>query len=204
MGRFALEGARFVFYLGLPYLALLSGAFAPRDAGLQGSPVSDLLLGWTPEAWARALGHAAALGAFTLVTLAALVWQIRRAQGYPPTALGVEHHSLAVSIREAVYAEAHWSFYRTWPMALLSDARWASLGGLALATFEALLAGQTDSGAGRLRLSDALLASLSATYFALSGGNMWLAMLVQLAVRAGLTGLAFAGRSAEARDDIIV
>ena len=108
VGRLALEGARFLFYIGLPYAALLTGVFAPRDVGLQGSPAPDLLLGWTPEAWTRALGHAAVLGAFTLIALAMLIGQVRRADGYPPTILGIDRQPLAIAIREAVYAETHW------------------------------------------------------------------------------------------------
>jgi len=204
-GRMVLEGARFVFYVGLPYLALLSGAYAPSDIGLRGSPATDLILGWTPEDWTRALGQAVALGGMTLIATAVLTWQLRRAGGYTPTALGVVYTPIARSIRDGVYAEAHWSFYRALPILLLGDARWAALGGLALVVIEALLAGRRAAdGADRLPLGEALLLTLSATYFALTGGNVWLAIALQVGTRVAMTRLAHASRRATMQDEIIV
>jgi hypothetical protein len=204
-GGIALEGARFLFYVGLPYAALLAGAFAPRDVGLLGSPAPDALLGWPAEAWLRAAGHAAALGGATLLAVAALAWQVRRAGGYTPLALGVEHQPSTRAIRDAVYAETHWSFYRALPMVALADARWAALAGLALAAIEALLAGRrAETGAARIRLSEGLLAGLSATYFAMTGGHAWLAIALQAGVRGAMTQLVFIGRDAAAPDDVIV
>lgn len=204
-GGIALEGARFLFYVGLPYAALLAGAFVPRDVGLQGSPAPDALLGWPAEAWARATGHAAALGGATLLAVAILAWQVRRAGGYTPLALGIEHHPPARAIRDAIYAEAHWSFYRALPIVALTDARWAALAGLALVTIEALLAGRrAESGAARIRLSEGLLAGLSTTYFAMTGGHVWLAIALQAGVRGAMTQLVFTGRDAARPDDVIV
>ena len=205
VGRMATEGARFIFYVGLPYAALLTGAFVPRDVGLQGSPAPDLILEWTPEAWARAFGQAAALGGLTLAAIALLAWQVRRARGYGPLALGIDSAPIAFSIREAIYAEAHWSFYRALPMLLLADAHWTGLAGLALVTVEALLAGRrarTDTA--RIRLFDALLAGLSATYFTLTGGNVWVAIALQIGVRVVTTGLVYASHGAESPSEPIV
>jgi hypothetical protein len=220
IGRITLEGARFVFYVGLPYAALLTGAFAPSDVGLQGSPAPGLILGWTPEDWARAIGQAAALAGLSLTVVAVLAWQARRAGGHVAMALSIEPISIAHSIREAVYAEAHWSFYRALPalaaasaasLAMLSEARWAALAGLGLITVEALLAGRyTETGRHRIRLYDALLAATSATFFALTGGNMWVASVLQIVARIGFTMLANAGdqpealRNRESQDDVIV
>lgn len=218
LGRVAAQAGRLMYYVGLPYAALLAGAFAPRDVALQGSPAPDLILGWMPETWARALGTAVMLGAVTIAALATLAWQIRRAGSQPPAALNLDHRSLAASIREGAYAEIHWSFYRALPLVALatgaavgtpSDSlRWAALAGLALITFEALLAGPTEAGAQRIRLSDALLATLSAVYYVMSGGNLWVAVVLQIVVRAALTGIAFAGRQADrpatAPDELIV
>ncbi len=200
-GRLVAEGARLAFYVGLPYAALLTGAFAPRDVGLQGSPSVDLILGWTPEAWARTTGPAAALGGFTLIAIAALTRQVRRAGGYAPSALGVDRAPIARSICEAAYAEAHWSFYRALPMALLADAHWAALAGLAFAASEALLAGQR---AERVRPFEAFLAGMSATLFALTGGNVWVAVTLQIGVRTVATRLVYTGYDAESPNEIIV
>jgi hypothetical protein len=212
IGRIALEGARFVFYVGLPYAALLTGAFAPSDVGLQGSPAPGLILGWTPEDWARAIGQATALAGLSLAVVAVLAWQARRAGGHIAPALGIEPASIAHAIREAVYAEVHWSFYRALPtLAPLGEARWAALAGLGLITVEALLAGRyTATGRHRIRLFDALLAAMSATFFALTDGNVWAAIALQVGARLGLMLLANAGdnsaalRSEESPDDVIV
>lgn len=200
-GHIAAEGARLAFYVGTPYAALLAGAFAPRDVGLQGSPSLDLILGWTPEAWTRTTGQAAALGGLTLVAIVALARQVRRAGGFAPLALGVDHVPIARSIREAAYAEAHWAFYRALPIALLADAHWAALAGLALAAAEALIAGQRTE---RIRPFEALVAGMSATLFALSGGNAWVAVALQIGVRAVAARLAYTGHAAEPPNEIIV
>ena len=202
--RMAIEVARFVFYVGLPYAALWTGTFAPRDVGLQGSPAPDLMLGWMPEDWVRAIGQAVGLGTLTLITVAALAWQVRRAGGYAASALGVDSAPAAQAIREGVLVEAHWSFYRALPMVLLGDARWAALAGLGFATGEAVLGGRTHTGAHYVSLFEALLAGLSATYFALTGGNVWLAIVLQIGMRAAVTQLANAGRHAESPNEIIV
>lgn len=205
IGRIAIEGAHFVFYIGWPYLALLAGAFAPRDVGLQGAPAPELLLGWTPESWARAVGQAAALGGLALTAIAVWVWQIRRAGGFAPAALGVDYATGARAVRDGVYAEAHWSFYRALPMLALGATHWAALAGLALWVLELLLAGRhAESGTHRLRLSEAVLAGMSATFFALTGGNVWVAILLQIGVRLALNGLAFAGSRQNPPDEIIV
>jgi hypothetical protein len=202
IGRTAVEVARFVYTLGLPYAALWTGAFSPRDAGLQGSPSPELILGWSPESWVRALGHAVVLAALTLITLAVLVAQVRRAGGQPRRALGIRARSIAHSIRDAVYAEIHWSFYRVLPMVVAQAAHWAALGGLALVTLEAALAGMSSMG--RIRLFEAVLAGLSATYFALTGGNLWIAIGVQIAVRAVMAALIRDEREATLPREFIV
>lgn len=201
--RLAAEVARFAFYVGLPYAALLTGAFTPRDVGLQGSPQADLILGWTPEAWARTAGQAVVLIGLALVAIGLLAWQVRRAGGYPPLALGIERASIARSIRDGVYAEAHWSFYRAIPMALLGDAHWTAVAGLVLVSVEAALAGRVNGPAGS-PLLEALMAALSAAFFAATGGNVWVAIVVQISVRAAATAIAYRGRDAASSTEMIV
>ncbi len=198
-GRIVLEVVHFVSYVGLPYAALWNGTFAPRDVGLLGSPAPDRILGWTPEDWMSAIGQAAALGALTLAAVAGLAWQVRRAGGDAPSALGIAPAPAAQAIRDGVYAETHWSFYRALPAVLFGDARWAALAGLGFVTGEALLAGRTH-----MSLFAALLAGLSATYFTLTGGNVWLATVLQIGLRAAITALVFAGRRAHSPDELTV
>lgn len=189
--RVAIEGVRFAYYVGLPYIVLLGGAFTTRDIGLQGSPAPDLILGWAIDDWARAIGHAATLSGICIFALITLIWQIRRASGRAELALGIRYSSLASSIRDAVYTETHWSFYRVLPIVLLNDIRWAALGGLGIVMVEALLGGRA---APRSELEpihkplfNGLLATLSATYFAMTGGNVWVAILLQITIRQTLS-----------------
>ena len=194
-----------MYYVGLPYLALLSGAFAPRDVGLQGAPAPDLVLGWPPNMWAHASGQAAALAAIFVTYVAVLSWQARRAGGHAASALAVDPGFGAGAIAHAVYAEAHWSFYRALPVVLLGAAHWAALAGLAVWMLEMLLAGsRTGTGTDRFRLSEGLFASLSATFFALTGGNVWIAILLQIGARLAVIGLTFSDSRREYSDELIV
>ncbi|HET7090008.1 MAG TPA: hypothetical protein VFL17_15330 [Anaerolineae bacterium] len=204
-GQWLLEGAQFAYFLGVPYLALLTGAFAPSDVGLQGSPALDLLLGWAAEEWMRALGQAIALGLLTLLVVRLLTWQIRRAGGCGAAAMEIVDASAAHSIRDGIYAEVHWSFYRALPMVLWGDAGRAALLGIALAAAEALLAGRrTTSSVSRISASSALLGMGSATFFALTGGNFWIASVLQVTMRVSLARIAPAPERAEPLEDVIV
>jgi hypothetical protein len=194
----AVEGARFLFCVGVPYLALLTGAFAPRDVGLQGTAGSGAILGWTPETWARAIGQAAALGVATLVVWALLARQLRRAGSPASEALGIERASIAQAAREAVYAEAHWSLYRAVPMVWLGEPRLAALTGLVLVAVETLLAGRrAHLHNERINPFTASVIMLSATFFALTGGNAWLAVLAQIVVRSAAVSIVHAGPRSE-------
>ena len=199
----ALEAVRFVLCIGLPYASLRAGAFAPRDVGLQGSPSPAWILGWTPDQWTWAIGQASLVAALTLEALPLLIWQIRRAGGHAPSALDLDAASVARSIRDGVYAEMHWSFYRALPMLALASTRWAALAGLGLTAGEALLAGWLAAGAVRSRLFESLLAAASAAYFALSGGNVWVAIVLQVAVRIAATKLAYAGHDTDSNPELI-
>ena len=204
-GTWLLEGARLVYFIGMPYLALLAGAFAPSDVGLQGSLAPNLLLGWTAEEWMRALGQAIALGLLALLAIWLLTWQIRRAGGHAPAALEFNDASAAHAIRDGIYAEAHWSFYRALPMVLWGDAGRAALLGLALAAAEALLAGRrAPSSVNRISASSALLGMMSATFFALTGGNFWLAIVLQWTIRIALARMAHGRQTAAPTEEIIV
>lgn len=199
IGRAAFEAARLVYYLGLPYAALLTGAFPAREVGLHGSPSLDGLLGWPPEAWVRALGSAVALAVSALIVVAILTRQIRRAGGHAASALNAPYVSAAQSIREAVYAEAHWSFYRALPALALNDVIWAALVALAIIVVEARLAGPQ-----RIRLFDALPAATSATFFALTGGNVWIAFVLQATLRIAMTALIYPADKPDPQREVIV
>jgi hypothetical protein len=133
----------------------------------------------------------------TLSATAGLFWQIRRAAGQPAQALGIDASSWPGSLRDAVYAEAHWSFYRALPMVLIGDAHWAALGGLGLLAIQAVL-GRLPSSAPRF---EGLLAALSATFFAVTGGNFWIAFGLQCAMRLVVHAMAYNTHRSESVED---
>lgn len=201
IGRIAIEVARFVFFIGLPYGALLSGAFAARDIGLQGAPeaATDLIMGWPADDWTRALGQAALLGVISFTAMAVLFWQIHRAAGESARALGITYASWPGVLRDAVYAEAHWSFYRALPMLLIGEAHGAALGGLGLLMVEVVLGGRVSP----TPLFEGLLAGLSATFFAVTGGNFWIATGLQCALRLAVRAIIQSPRRIDALADTL-
>jgi hypothetical protein len=203
-GVLAGEVARFVVCLGLPYAALLTGAFAPRDVGLQGSLLPELTLGWTPDQWTRAVGQACVLAALTTGAIAILSWQVRRADGQTPGAADIGHAPVARSIRDGVYAETHWSFYRVLPVLVVSNSDWAALAGLALVAVEAALAGWLTDPFGHNRWFESILAVLSATFFAMAGGNLWVAVALQIGVRVAATRIVRVQRGSDPSNEIVV
>jgi hypothetical protein len=175
-GRFLEQFLRLVYFIGVPYAALLTGSIGAMDMGLTGAGGS--ILGWSPAEWLRGLSMALMLGVIVLIPVGAASRQIARA-GQP---LGADDRSAGAVIVEAIYAEIHWAFYRAAPLILLGDVYTAVLFGVALVGVEWLvvlirngLSSAPDERQSWLRRG-ALLA-LSATVFALTR-NVWLAIFL--------------------------
>lgn len=195
--RFApllLELLRLLYYIGLPYSALLWG----RDALIEG------LLGLggeranvTPAAawldWARDAGWAVALG-FGAWALLALGWRAYRralADADEGRVAGAESSGWAL-LREAAYHEIHWAFYRNAPILALG-AYWGAWAGLALAALEAALnpawrAGLADPRTAPAQLMRGALAVVSSLLFLMTR-NLWLALTLHWGVSWGLAVL---------------
>jgi len=117
-GAWFLQPLRLLYYLGLPYLALLRGIVNLRSMGLV-----DL-------DWLRDLGRGAVLGGGALLFLA-LVWSYyaRSTRQLHPGAdplssrLAILNQpwGWALLLLDVVYLEAHWAFYRSLPIQLLDD-----------------------------------------------------------------------------------
>lgn len=178
--------ARFGYYVLYPYGLLLRGFGLLTGAlGLLGpEPLAQSLLGWT-DGWLQ--GALWAVGAAVLTWLA-LAWALR-ATGRPALALPRGWPL----VREGLFQEAHWAFYRAALAVWLSPsgAVYASLvllageSALNLFNWDALRRPATAGGA----VVTATLAWLSAAVF-LFTGNFWLAVAAHLAVRAGLARIA--------------
>ncbi|MGD8623827.1 MAG: hypothetical protein PVJ34_04770 [Anaerolineae bacterium] len=119
--RWLVEGGRFFYYVGIPYLALggwprqpFQGLVSPEDLGL-------IVPGprWPPARWLEAAGTGLALGSLVLVVLG-LAWAgaNRRRAG------GGLHFTPRPGWRllvEGLYLEVHWAFYRGAMGTILGD-----------------------------------------------------------------------------------
>lgn len=134
-----LQLLRLLYYIGLPYAALLLGndALVQRYLGLTNDPASSPWL-----AWARDLGWAAAIATGTWILLAIGWWAYRRALAASGEESAVEGSDARgwVLLREAAYHEVHWAFYRNAPIVMLLGERyWGAWVGLTVVALEAAL-----------------------------------------------------------------
>ncbi|MFQ5811576.1 MAG: hypothetical protein ACE5I2_00045 [Anaerolineae bacterium] len=112
-----LEAVRFLYYIGIPYAALLRGIVLPR------------LMGLTHLDWVKGIGLGAALGGGTFLLLAVIWWWYVRAIAALPLSarerrggsLGDDSTNGWILLREAIYLETHWAFYRSATILLLDD-----------------------------------------------------------------------------------
>ena len=175
-GRLLEHLLRLIYFVGVPYAALLTGSIGAMDMGLIGA--SGSILGWSPADWLRGLSMALMLGVIVLIPIGAASRQIARS-GQP---LGTDDRSAGAVIVEAIYAEIHWAFYRAAPLILLSDVYAAVLFGAVLVGVEWLVVlirnGLSPSPEERQSwLRRSALLALSATLFALTR-NVWLAIFL--------------------------
>lgn len=196
-GRLSTQVGRLVYYVGLPYAALLTQSLSPFDLGLAGN--SGPIMGWSSVDWLRQLSTTLVVGALALIPIVLAARQLARTA----QPLGVDDRSTGAIVLEAAYAEIHWAFYRAAPLIILGDAYRATLIGLGLIGVEVLVT-LVRNGLGpqpedyQAWLGQALLLAMSATVF-IATRNVWLALLlriaVELAIKLGTARLAAAARS---------
>lgn len=183
---------RFLYYVGLPFGALLWGreAILERAFGLWPLPLllglstaaEDLVLAWTR--WARGIGWVALLGATSWGLLALGGW-LERAH-----IRGDIRMSPWVSLREAIFHETHWMFYRNGPVVAWGP-YWGTWAGLGIVLLEAALnpwwrGALREPGRRPLALLRVVMAPLSAFLY-LQASNLWLAILLHWGVTWGAT-----------------
>jgi hypothetical protein len=170
------EAGRFLYFVGLPYVALLSGLIPATEVGL------------VNRDWLRDLTLLLPLGLgalLILVLLRALVmWREGTASG------GVAPSELPLPfwtrLRESVYQEINWAFYRSAPLLALEDRAQGIALGLGIVALEAWL---NPAWRERWRhpslastaLRTASLAVLMAVIFGITG-NLWVTLALHLAV----------------------
>jgi hypothetical protein len=132
-GRWLVEGGRFFYYVGIPYLALggwprrpFQGLVSPEDLGL-------IVPGprWPAARWLEAAGTGLALGLLGLVVLG-LAWASanRRRAGVGLHFVRWPWWRLLVG---GLYLEVHWAFYRGAMTVILDDLYAGIFWGFALA-----------------------------------------------------------------------
>ena len=169
-GRVLGQALRLLYFLGLPYAALLAGHLSTIDLGLTGPGGS--LLGWTPAEWLSSLSTAITLAIITFVPIAWASLQLAHAQ----RPLAAETRSAGGLIVDAVYAEVHWAFYRSAPLILFANVYAAALFGAFLIAVEWLVViirnGLGQSAERQVWLRRVLWLALSTTLFILTS-NFW-------------------------------
>lgn len=178
-GRVAEQIGRLVYFVGLPYAALLAKTLSPIDLGIAGN--TGPILGWSSVDWLNQLNDALVIGLLALVPIGLAARQMAHT-GQP---LGVDVRSTGATLLDAAYAEIHWAFYRAAPFIILDDVYAATLIGLGLVGVE-LLVTLAHNGLGtqpedhQSWLGQVLLLALSATLFIMTR-NVWLALIMHIA-----------------------
>jgi hypothetical protein len=188
---------RFVYYIGLPYIALVLGVVPGRYMGLVGPGQSQdtlsglesgflarirdylslVILSWLPD-----VGTVVALGAITLVFLSVLWLGYAYLRGSVVSGSGISPLPLRsgynLGLLQVIYQAVHWSFYRSAVWLLADDLYLGVVGGIIIVGGEWVL----DSGwmhkvrhaqAGEVLLIDAsVLVATSLIFFFMP--NLWL------------------------------
>jgi hypothetical protein len=192
------QGLRLLYHVGLPFAALIWGydAVVTRFLGLQrlalpsasqltaSAPINANWLNWAQDVgWAAALG----LGSWGLLLLGG--WVHRRALSDGDRRRVGCRASAWETLREALYHEIHWAFYRNAPVVALG-LYWGTWAGLVLAALEAFVnplwrRDLVTPHAARGLLLRASLAVVSCLLF-LRTQNLWLATIVHYGIALSL------------------
>ncbi len=184
MGRFAEQVGRFIYYIGLPYAALLTQALSAIDLGFMGNSgsINGSILGWVSADWLHGLNAILTIGLIALFSIGLAARQMSRS-GSP---LGVDVRSAGLIIIDSVYSEAHWAFYRAAPFILFDNVYLAALISLVLVGLELLvsivrngLGGQPEDK--QSWLGQILLLTMSATLYILMR-NIWLIIVLHISL----------------------
>jgi hypothetical protein len=187
------EGLRFLYYLGIPYLALTRGVVSPNLMGLWDP-------GWFQPTWFGQLALGMTLG---LAALLLLLWgwrhfllasaQIDQDQPEAPYPLQrrllVAPWGWGLIVLEILYLEMHWAFYRSATLRLL-DPYYGVFAGLAIVLAELCLNPEVRRDLGMPRRKGEALTTMTTAfvvsiiyYFTV---NLWLCMAVHLFIQLGL------------------
>ncbi len=179
---------RLLYAVGIPALALFwRGALTERGLGLQPLPLLDApivaeSLGAQWREWVTDLGWAMGI---TLGTGTVFLLSQHMVKSTNQT-VGRTKRSFGVALREAIYHQSHWAFYRE-PFVLLWGAALGAWAGLIPVTLEATLAPaywediHSPHKQQELLLQGFLLVVSAVLY--IQTQNLWLALLVDTLLR---------------------
>ncbi|MFQ5342382.1 MAG: hypothetical protein ACE5F6_12625 [Anaerolineae bacterium] len=201
--RFVLVAVvRFVFYVGVPYAALLGGVITLKSLGLVEAPQRESLN----------QGGLVAIGAVALLGL--IGWHYQRqvnaldSEAPPPlqaarSVLG-RPWGWAFLLIEAGYQQIHWAFYRALPFLVLGDLYTGAFLGLALVFLEAyanprVRRGLADPARAEVILLSAGFATLTTVLFVLTGTS-WMGAGTHFAAVVGSILLLHVRRSFQPRE----
>ena len=186
--NFLIHSARLLYAIAIPAAALLwRGVLSSRLLGLKrlllsNSPTPlEIQAHWND--WASDFGWLALLLAGVLMIYQLARWQTRA--GTPIQRRRLQGGALLSALREALYHQAHWAFYRE-PWVLLWGAGLGTWAGLGLVGIQAALnpwrwrdlrQAQT-----RARLLARLAIALSSALLYLQTQNLWLAIALDAAL----------------------
>lgn len=175
-----IEVGRFLFFLGVPYLALggwplppLQGWLSPEDMGLVG-----LNARWPVARWLEAVGTGLGLGLIALPILA-LAWA-NACRWAGPSCLRFSPRPWWALLVDGFCLQIHWAFYRGALAVLLDNVYWGVFLGLALVYLEWGLnprwrQGWRSPGEAGGRWLRAALALIAALLFLLTR-NLWVCL----------------------------
>jgi hypothetical protein len=186
------EAIRFVYYMGIPFLAAVNGLLPADLLGISGNKGIDSrsTQGFPWEDWVQGLGLALAA-----VVVIMGVWFVGRVvsrhAGLVPSTQGLPN-PLWQRLLHAVYDQIHWAFYRSGPILWLGDVYWGTFVGLALVLLETALnpalwwslKSPDTAGPPLFRLG---MVWISALLF-LATQNLWLSIGVHLVLAGLLVG----------------
>ncbi|MCK6624035.1 MAG: hypothetical protein L6R45_02540 [Anaerolineae bacterium] len=183
--------ARFIYGIGLPYLAVIAGLLPPRFLGLKGlETIMALDLNGASLQKAVALlllecladgGMVIRLGLAALLLALGLRWGLAR--------LDLKPLASRLSVLEILYDGLHWAFYYAIFWALTGDLYLGVIGGLLWVLLEGALVAWVQRDEPTPRLSKTVILILTATIF-FYAPNLWLLWPVH-------GGLAFIGTRRE-------
>jgi hypothetical protein len=169
----------FIFMVGIPFVALISGA-SGLDLMALSADINEPanIAGFTFTNWLRGIGISAAV----IVSVLAVLWI-----GNRRAPRGEEWQIGWIGLRDAAYNEVHWTFYRAAPALWLGDTYWGVIIGTLLVVLEWVTHPQYPSVlrdiAGRQWLAVRLACLMCSGFLYLATQNLWLMIATNLVIQ---------------------